>query len=568
MAQKVAATTNPFETPSQAASPNTDSIASNSPRNPFDEDNSTIIQSPPAAHSKEPRVSAHPVMMASVRQVTNPFDDSFQTTPAPRTNGSQDRVYIKKHQRDGSGANSIISNGPLNSKLRSPMSPHLHQTPASRTSSSKDIQSPFLRHNTRETTYSLAREVRLREFEKQQDIKLRLERAKDEVARLSTCASQSTLPRTVSQGFTTKTPKNPIPIILTNGYFWAALLLAQTGLVSTAAAFAIVLKNSHIGEHITVGGWAVFWLVSSLVVFVIGVAGTVFICARKGNLCLGMQERMGFNEIRNVEAREADLKNSGAGLLYLGVGERDRGSRVSSLGVLNDNSTAYGRNQRGYFDPELENCVRDPMWRDLYRQHTSSASQHSRSGIEEIEMQDLNPDTRPQRSGPASTLAGTSQHGSLSNNPYNGKGNSVPAGEDQGGETQKEQNSLDTPAKSQTMDFESGSVSGWSSAATREVQNYSPLERLERALTDQQTRGSMSETAEPNMKPQESMETVPLTPPVNIPSNSSAKGLTERVALGMKWVSDHTPDFTTAQGGVAPLAEIIQKQRQKRKEEK
>jgi hypothetical protein len=525
--------------------------------NPFDH-LLTFPQSPPRIHAREEVQSPAPFEHSNGR--LNPFSDEYAVTPP--------KPWVKSRGRNGSETSSVNSAVTFNTATLVNYSLPHREIP----SDERPSLSRAPRRSTKDSHFSLDREVRLREAAKRQERKLRLERARDEVRRLDPSASTSRLhlPSVKSFNARSKDYKNPVPSLVTNGLFWCALLLAQTGLVSTGAAFAILMRDRKNGS----GAGTVFWLVCSIGALVIGGVGTGVMCARKGNACLGTQDKLGFNEIRDLSG-EVDVESGrrGGRLLYLGVGERDEGSVLGGRSLREDNSVRFVRGKDGgvgeWVDGNgkgsIDSSLKDPMWKDLYLTPCSSRAGGNMGSPERrtrsrLRDHDDDSDLGTQRLMPTPPLIRISDDGESSTRIGERReisGLDSSRAERKGGETDYQ--SIRRSTKS-SMVSAASTLNNWAGAAGPEIQTWSPLTRLERVLNGDVPTVGATRVPQKKIKDGEGMELIDMSVPYDKVEVAKAEG---KKGKGIKWVSEQVADY---HGFWSP--EIIQQGMRKCQEEK
>ncbi|KAH6707698.1 hypothetical protein BKA61DRAFT_580207 [Leptodontidium sp. MPI-SDFR-AT-0119] len=220
---------------------------------------------------------------------------------------------------------------------------------------------------------SLAREALARESARRQDILLEAERAKH----ISTSSSQPNLqePHLRPSPSALRVAAELIRArdasvsygaraVLTSSAFWVAILGVEVGLVSTSAAIAVIIEAGQRGDKAYVGAGRVFWLVISIVVFVLsgGAAWGIWLRKGRGGGEEGVLRQLGCDEVglldravvRDVEMGRMDADADARG---------ERGSSTSARQNLRQ------RRERGNI-PTAGSLTsvrtRDPEWQVLY----------------------------------------------------------------------------------------------------------------------------------------------------------------------------------------------------------
>ncbi|KAH7323691.1 hypothetical protein BKA65DRAFT_73073 [Rhexocercosporidium sp. MPI-PUGE-AT-0058] len=157
--------------------------------------------------------------------------------------------------------------------------------------------------------------------------------------------------------------------------FWVAILGVEIGLVSTSAAIAVIIEADQQGDKAYVGAGRVFWLVISIVVFVLsgGAAWAMWLRKeRESGGDEGVLRRLGCDEIglldravvRDVEMGRSD-SDADADADADGRGERGGGSAAKLRAMQN----LRQRRERGSI-PTAGSLTsvrtRDPEWQVLY----------------------------------------------------------------------------------------------------------------------------------------------------------------------------------------------------------
>jgi hypothetical protein len=145
------------------------------------------------------------------------------------------------------------------------------------------------------STYSLSREVRLREAAKQHDILLSQERNRDQSDRYLVntipILHPSPIALKVAAQLIRDSPAGKLPIgsqaVLSSKSFWGGLAITQIGLISLTAAVTATVRNpSSYGLDAAVGTANIFWLSVSIVAVLGGGVLTATAYLRKMGYCL------------------------------------------------------------------------------------------------------------------------------------------------------------------------------------------------------------------------------------------------------------------------------------------
>ena len=165
---------------------------------------------------------------------------------------------------------------------------------------------------------AIVREVKLHER------KLEVEQTKEKLKRLASNTTKSQLSAPLEGKTLWKRIyllRHPVfGKIVRDVWFWLMVLLFQCGVVSIAACIGVTYSYDRYGNKIKPAPARVFWLVCSIAAMLIGLVFCIIICIKNGNCCLGAQDKIGFNEIRDLDNSNGDVETGqGPGLLYLGV---------------------------------------------------------------------------------------------------------------------------------------------------------------------------------------------------------------------------------------------------------
>ena len=239
----------------------------------------------------------------------------------------------------------------------------------------------------REEKKSLAREAQLTRSVDEQDHKLRLARAKEQVRVLKELSPTASPSRFSLSSFRSKQHRKAREVdrqitssgilgILRSPGFWSAVLLFLMGVASTSAAAGVMITMKTDSEN--TGEGFQFWMVFSVVMILVGFGGISICVMRNGKLCLGFLKRLGFGEVQKVGDQDLE-KARPSGLWYLGVCDRDPqgstlgGSTISLPRTLRSNTRREGEWVTGTLEAVKAVTIDtvdyngiDPEWRDLY----------------------------------------------------------------------------------------------------------------------------------------------------------------------------------------------------------
>lgn len=187
----------------------------------------------------------------------------------------------------------------------------------------KKISGGYKAH-TKSSSYSLNREVRLREAAKQSELLLSAERAHD-ANRIHIAAMPTLRPSPIALKVAAQlirdSPAGKLPVgpqaVLHSKSFWSAVVITQIGLISMTAAITKIVHDGDIYQNGSQAGTAsIFWLTISIVAVLGGmIVGGVSFC-RKMGYWVSSQRMLGLDEVGLIDrllrrdrtlAREAEL---------------------------------------------------------------------------------------------------------------------------------------------------------------------------------------------------------------------------------------------------------------------
>lgn len=163
--------------------------------------------------------------------------------------------------------------------------------------------------HTKSSSYSLNREVRLREAAKQNEILLNTERANDAI-RIHIAAMPTLRPSPIALKVAAQlirdSPAGRLPVgpqaVLHSKSFWSGLVITQTGLISMTAAITKIVHDGDIYQNGSQAGTAsIFWLTISIVAVLGGmIVGGISFC-RKMGYWINSQRMLGLDEVGLID---------------------------------------------------------------------------------------------------------------------------------------------------------------------------------------------------------------------------------------------------------------------------
>jgi hypothetical protein len=194
----------------------------------------------------------------------------------------------------------IDAAGGLSSNLhdatpRRPAPANVPYTPSNYNNTQPNLKRLAGGHNprTKSSSYSLNKEVRLREAAKQQDTLLRQERNRDSSRRVSNGLSYHDVPRLrpspialkVAAQLIRDSPAGKLPVgpqaVLHSKSFWTGIIMVESGLMSTTAVISAIVhdRNDFINGAGAGANPKIFWLVISIILLIFGfiISGLAYI---------------------------------------------------------------------------------------------------------------------------------------------------------------------------------------------------------------------------------------------------------------------------------------------------
>lgn len=172
--------------------------------------------------------------------------------------------------------------------------------------------------------------------------------------------------------------------VLSSKAFWASLLLLQAGIISGTAAVAVIIAGENAGRKVHMGAGHVFWLVISIVLFVVGGVASWLLYLRKKGLSFAggagsIWRRLGGDEVGLLDravARDIAMSN-----MNPNVPDEERGGNTAPL----PGTGIQTRRPRGIArTPPMNSVVtRDPEWQALYSSPPGLRTMASQSTIRE-----------------------------------------------------------------------------------------------------------------------------------------------------------------------------------------
>ena len=159
----------------------------------------------------------------------------------------------------------------------------------------------------------------------------------------------------------------------------------QLGVISTGASFAVLVRDRKVGESIAVGTGTTFWLVCSLVVFLVGFGiCVVVVLRRKGKLSRWRGKWVGYLGLEEVVASSFGENGNcaqGRGDVELAQVLRDGNGEPSPRVRRPVRIRSFEDRQRLRHDDSIvsmESQLKNPAWMALYRQREQAKTYVSR----------------------------------------------------------------------------------------------------------------------------------------------------------------------------------------------